>query len=322
MNILELIGIVVLLYYIINLMLWIVLDSDIELAVKEKFGQPLSSLRGKVVWITGASSGIGKYLALDLAKYGVRLVISARRENELIKVKEECLDNCHGLLARDDILILKMDMLDIDKHEDHFKNVIDHFGKLDILVNNAGRSQRAEWDKIDIQVDRDLFELDVFSVINLSRVVVRYFKQCAGGIGHIAITSSGAGLTALPFSASYCGAKHALHGYFASLKVEEQKIDVTVFCPGPIATDFLQESFTADPNKKYGERIASDDRRMTAERCGHLFAVALANKTYQSWVGLFPVSLLLYITQYFPNLRLMVMKILGTRGIKKIREGK
>jgi len=162
MNILELIGLTVLFYYITSLILWIILDSDIELAFKEKFGQPLSSLRGKVVWVTGASSGIGKNLALDLAKYGVRLVLSARRESELLKVKEECLENCLGLLAKDDILVLKMDMLDIDGHEKYFKEVIDHFGKLDILVNNAGRSQRAQWDKIDLKVDRELFELDVF----------------------------------------------------------------------------------------------------------------------------------------------------------------
>jgi len=81
--------------------------------------------------------------------------------------------------------------------------------QLDILVNNAGRSQRAEWEDIEIGVDRDMFELNVFGVIALSRIVVRYFQKKKEG--HIVVTSSLAGVWAVPFSGSYTGAKHAIH---------------------------------------------------------------------------------------------------------------
>lgn len=322
MNILELIGLSVILYFLANLVLWIVLDADIQLSFKERFGQPISSLRGQVVWITGASSGIGKYLAIVLAKNGVKVALSARRENELKIVQEECLAASNGLLSNDDVLVLPMDMLNLKSHEKCLKSVLDHFGSIDILVNNAGRSQRANWASIDIEVDREMFELNVFSVINLSRKVLNYFMESKGNKGHLAVTSSGAGITAVPYSGSYLGAKHALHGYFKGLAVEVPSIDITLFCPGPIATSFLQEAFTAKTNEKFGQSTAGDQRRMTAERCAELFAVALSNKVTIAWVGLFPVNVLLYVSQFYPNVTSLIFKLLGTAGLKKIREGK
>lgn len=177
-----------------------------------------ASLRGKVVWVTGASSGIGKGLAICLAKNGVKLVLSARREDELEKVKQDCLNLSSKLLSKDDILVLKMDMLEISKQEEHFETVINHFGGLDVLVNNAGRSQRAPWELVELSVDRELFELDVFSVINLCRIAVKYFDKI-NKRGHLAVTSSGAGIVGVPFSPSYCGAKHAIHVNLFSLNL-------------------------------------------------------------------------------------------------------
>lgn len=168
-----------------------------------------SSLEGKVVWITGASSGIGKYLAIVLAKNNVKICISARRTAELQKVKEECLLVASNLQPND-ILVLPMDMLDIDQHHALFNKVFQHFGAVDVLVNNAGRSQRAQFKDIALKVDQEMFDLDVFSVINLSRVYVNHVAD-TNGKGHIAITSSSVGLTTVPNSASYTAAKHALH---------------------------------------------------------------------------------------------------------------
>lgn len=81
--------------------------------------------------------------------------------------------------------------------------------QLDILVNNAGRSQRAQWENIDLTVDKQMFDLNVFSVMSLSRLMVKHFLQTGGG--HLVITSSLAGIASVPRSATYCGTKHALH---------------------------------------------------------------------------------------------------------------
>lgn len=145
-----------------------------------------------------------------LAKNGVKLVLTARNVRELDATKQECLSLSSGKLNQDDILVIPLDMLKFAFHQDTFNRVIAHFKGIDILVNNAGRSQRAEWNKIDINVDRELFELDVFSVIHLSRIAVTYFET-NNVKGQLAITSSTAGLIGAPDSGSYTGAKHALH---------------------------------------------------------------------------------------------------------------
>lgn len=162
------------------------------------------------MWVTGASSGIGKELAKILASHGVKLVLSARNLRELELTKQECFQLSGGLLKSEDILVLPMDMLKFSYHQDCFNRVISHFRALDIIVNNAGRSQRAEWNKTDINVDRELFELDVFAVIHLSRLAVNYFEQNSIK-GQLAVTSSTAGLVGAPNSGSYTGAKHAIH---------------------------------------------------------------------------------------------------------------
>lgn len=320
MSFLEVFALSVIIYYVIYVLLWLFLDCNVRLWWKIHFGVSISTLRGQVVWITGASSGIGKALALNLARHGVRLAISARREALLEEVKEQCLSEAKGLLASKDVLVLPMDMLKLSEHKHCLNEVLNHFGKLNILVNNAGRSQRANWEDIDVQVDRDLFELDVFSVLHLSRLVVHYYMEQAGGKGHLACTSSVAGLTIVPYSASYCGAKHALNSYFGCLAVEQPSLDISLFNPGPVATDFLLEAFTSTPNEKVGQST-HNQKRLSADRTGFLFATALANKVEMSWCGLFPVNLLAYVSRY-SLLTTIVRYAMSQKTLSKIREGK
>lgn len=299
-----------------------VIDCDLLLAFNEKFGKSISHLKGKVVFITGASSGIGKHTALALAEHGVKLVLAARRQGTLEQVKAQCLAVAKGSLTPNDVLILQMDMLDMASHKKQFETALAHFGHIDILLNNAGRSQRAEWDSIDIEVDKELFELNVFSVINLTRVALKYFNT--KGEGHVAVTSSVAGFVAVPFSASYTGAKHALHGYYNSLRIEKlnSKTDLTVsvICPGPTHSEFLNECFTGTSGEKYGINSKATDRRMTGERCGHLCAVALANKSREAWLCIFPVLHFSYIFVYFPLATHLLMKVAGTQRFFKFRD--
>ncbi|PSN38452.1 hypothetical protein C0J52_15625 [Blattella germanica] len=307
--------------FLLFIILLFIIDSDLELAIAERFGKPVERLAGKVVWITGASSGIGEHLARTLAQVGAKLVISARRESELERVKKNCLEIGNGL-SDSDILVLPMDVMKVEQHKALFEKVLDHFGKLDVLVNNAGRSQRAHWENIDLSVDKEMFDLNVFGVVSLTRTVLPYFLE--KNAGHIVVTSSIAGLMGVPYSASYTGAKHAIHGYFNALRTEKAltNIKVTLLCPGPVFSNFLAESFTDKPGEKFGKPVGKADRRMTGERCGRLCAVAIANELNESWIALTPLVPLLYLTLYYPRVNAFVVRKLGPGFFMKLRDTK
>ena len=166
------------------------LDCDLLLYFFQMFGKRVKTLEGKVCWITGAGSGIGKELALLLSKNGVRLVISDIDHRRLQEVKRLCLSS--GLLKDSDVLTLCFDIRHTDKHNSLLSEVLSHFKRLDIVVMNAGRSQRASFADIDIEVDRQLFDINVFGPISLSRQVLKYFV--ANQIkGQFMVTSSAAG---------------------------------------------------------------------------------------------------------------------------------
>ncbi|XP_032678248.1 dehydrogenase/reductase SDR family member 7 [Odontomachus brunneus] len=321
MDVLSLIGLLILLYYFVYVFCAFVLDSDLALAIKEKFGEPISSLKGKKVWIVGASSGIGEELAYVLAETGCKLILSARRTAELERVKKNCLE-INNNLHDDDVEAYPLDLLNFDFHKEAFQHVINKFGELDILVNNAGRSQRAQWENIKLEVDKDMFNLDVFSILSLSRLAVKHFLQT--GKGHIVVTSSIAGIQAIPSSASYCGAKHALHGYFNALLTEhsDKNIKVTIACPGPVQTNFLAECFTDTPGQKYGVETAVDRSKISARRCAVLMSVAIANKMKEVWIANTPTMRLLYGFYCFPNVMRWLMTNIGPKYLMKVREGR
>ncbi|GAB1865773.1 Dehydrogenase/reductase SDR family member 7 [Camponotus japonicus] len=320
MAFLATVGLLIILYYIAYLIFSSILDCDLLLRFKEILGKPISSLKGKVVWITGASSGIGEQLAYVLAKAGCKLILSARRVAELEQVKKRCLEE-NKYLNDDDVEVYPLDVLNLDSHEKAFLHVINKFGKLDILVNNAGRSQRAQWENIQVEVDREMFELNVLSIVSLSRLAVKHFLQT--GNGQIVINSSVAGFLPVVMSGSYSGTKHALHGYFKSLVLEHfRNIDVTIVCPGPIQTNFLAESFTEQSGVKYGLKTEIDKNKVSAKRCATLMGVAIANKLDEVWIAKPAVLRLLYILYCFPNVGKWLVITLGAKYLMKLRDAK
>ncbi|XP_076244356.1 dehydrogenase/reductase SDR family member 7 [Calliopsis andreniformis] len=320
MDLLAIIGLIVIIYYLIYFIIPWFLDSDIKLAYHEKFGKPISSLRGQVVWITGASSGIGEYLAYVLGDAGCKLILTARRKEELERVKATCLER-NPNLKNSDVEVLPMDICDIDKHETAFKHIISHFGKLDILVNNAGRSQRAKWENIELSVDKEMFDLNVFSQVALSRLVAKYFFEV--GAGHIVVTSSVAGLGGIPYSATYCGTKHALHGYFNSFVTEnaQKNIAVTLVCPGPVHSNILSEACTEKSGQKYDLKMVENPKhKLRTERCAVLMGIAIANKLQEVWISKSIIIQLIYLIVYYPNLGRWVTKQLGKASLQHLRD--
>ena len=187
------------------------LDCDLLTALYSKFGQkPAQVLKGKVIWISGACSGIGEQLAYDLAAIGAKLILSGHLDT-LNDIKRKCLHVSQGKLEMQDILALPpFDIRDYNLHREMVDTVVNYFDRVDILINNIGRSQRATFQEITVSEDKEIFDINVFGQINLSRLVMNQFvKQ---GFGHFVVTSSVAGKFGAPFSASYTASKHALAG--------------------------------------------------------------------------------------------------------------
>lgn len=304
--------------------LWqfVYLDCDLETLVLTKFGRSIDKFKGKVVWITGASSGVGEGLAYVLASTGAKLVLSGTNQERLDKVKQQCLNISKS--DKNDVLTLQFDMTDSSCHQEKLDQVLKHFKKLDVLVNNAGRSQRAFFHEIDLDVDKALFEVNVFSLINLTRVVLKYYFE-SNPDGQIAVTSSTAGLMGVPYSASYTGSKHALHGYFECLRMElgSKNIGITMLCLGPVFSNVAANAFTGKIEEKSPVTHAANAHRMDTSRAAYLMAVATINRLDEAWITIQPVLTLHYFNQYLPAVaRKLMPRFMTVERMNRIREGK
>jgi len=195
--------------------------------------------RDRIIWITGASSGIGAALAVAWSRRGARLVLSARREDLLQDVRRTC-------ERPDDHLVLPLDLTAPDTFAPATQQVLDHFGRIDLLVNNGGISQRGFAEDTDLAVDRRIMAVNYFGSIGLTKAVLP--GMLARGSGRIVVVSSLVGKISTPGRSAYAASKHALHGYFNALRAEvaDRGVGVTVICPGFVRTGISYHALRTD----------------------------------------------------------------------------
>jgi short-subunit dehydrogenase len=193
----------------------------------------------KIVWITGASSGIGKALALELSHQNAKLILSSRKKEDLELVKEECKNIA-------DVKIITLDLEDYTNLEIKADEAIAAFGKVDILVNNGGISQRSLVKDTNILVDKRIMDINYLGNIALTKAILPHFIENKSG--HFVVTSSIVGKIGTPLRSSYAASKHALHGFFDSLRTEvyQDNIVVTLICPGFVNTNVSKNALTGD----------------------------------------------------------------------------
>lgn len=254
----------------------------------------MNDLKNKVIWITGASSGIGEALVYECAKQGATIILSARREAELQRVA----GTAH--LNQGNSLLLPFDLADTGKANEYAQQVISKFGKIDLLINNGGQSQRSEATETSAETERRLFEINYFSAVNLSKAVLPYMLK--SGTGKIVVISSIAGKFGFYLRSSYSAAKHALQGYFESLRLEVEKkgLSVLIVCPGKIKTNVSINAATSS-GVSHNQMDESHENAMSAEECARqIVAGILANKE-EIFVG-GKELLIVKIKRFFPKL--------------------
>lgn len=209
-----------------------------------------TDLNQKVVWITGASSGIGKALAQYCAQLGAEVVLTARREEVLQQVRQ-------SLAFPERHLIVAADITDESQIRHAHDRVLAVKGRIDWLINNAGLSQRALIAETSMQTERAIMEVDYFSQVFFTKTVLpTLLKQQSGRVVFI---SSVAGLLGTQYRATYSAAKSAIHMWANSLRAEvaEQGIDVSVIFPGFVKTNVSFNALNGEgkPQAKQDEAI-------------------------------------------------------------------
>lgn len=234
-------------------------------------------LKGKIVWITGASSGIGEALALAMNSAGAVVVISARRGDELTRVKETCSDPAR-------VMILPFDLAEPELFRNHVAQIIATYGRIDILVNNGGISQRALARETTEEVDQRIMSINYFSNIALTKAVLPEMR--AQQEGKIVVISSIAGKFGFYLRSSYSASKHALHGYYESLRLEEEDdgISVMMVCPGRVQTNISKYAVNAEGGM-HGKMDSDQLQGIPANKCATDIIKGIQNNKEEIYSG-------------------------------------
>lgn len=249
--------------------------------------------KNKRVWITGASSGIGEALALCLAEKGAHLILSARNEVEMNRVAADCLT-----AGAASVLVKRLDLEQHDTIPELVENTLKQVGKVDILVNNGGISQRALALNTTLEVDKKLMAVNYFGTIAITKALLP--NMIMHQLGHIVTITSLTGKFGSPYRSSYAASKHALHGFFDSLRAElyEYQIKVTLICPGFIRTNVSKNALTGD-GSKLGTMDEATEKGMEPTRLATKILQAIQEGKQEAYYGGKEV-LGIYLKRFFP----------------------
>ena len=239
------------------------------------------AFRGQVVIITGASSGIGRALALQLARQRAKVTIAARRADRLEEVAAAC------RTMGSEALVVPTDVSDEAQCKALVEKTVATFGKLDMLINNAGLAVTALFDEFpDLRLFKHAMEVNFYGAVNCTYYALPYLKQTKGRI--LAISSLG-GKTAIPYNTSYCASKYGMHGFYESLRMElyQHGVGITLICPWWVATEFHAAQLNKDgvPRGMARGQAMYTDKTMSAERCAEIALSAAYKRRREVLMG-------------------------------------
>ena len=251
------------------------------------------SFQNKIVWITGASSGIGEAIAYELSNRGAKLILSSRRKEALTEVKNNCKNpsNVH---------IITLDLAETNQLAGKAKEALSIFGHIDYLFNNGGISQRSEAIETDLKVIRKVMEINFFGSVVLTKAVLPSMIKRESG--HIVVTSSVMGKFGTRLRSTYAASKHALHGYFDALRQEvyDDNINISLVCPGFIKTNVTKNALEGDGSKhnKMGE---GQENGMPADEFAKKLIPKILSEKEEIYIGGKEIWGI-YLKRFFPRL--------------------
>ena len=248
----------------------------------------------KIIWITGASSGIGKALAIALSKQQCKLILSSRNATSLELVKQAC----------DYPEEIKIIPLDLENHASlalKAAEAIKAFGKIDVLINNGGISQRSLAAETNIHVDKRIMDINYLGTVALTKAILPHFIEKKEG--QFVSTTSIVGKIGTPLRSSYAASKHALHGFFDSLRAEnhQNNITVTLLCPGFINTNISKNALIGN-GLPQGKMDIATGNGMSPEHCAKLMLKAIKNKKEEVCIAGAKEKLGVFVKRIFPKL--------------------
>ena len=248
--------------------------------------------RGKVAWITGASSGIGESLVYAFVKMGAIVIASSNDLQGLQRVKTACGDK--SLLVH----YVPFDLADTSEIDKIVAQQIEIFGKIDFLLNIGGISQRARIDETPLWLDRKIFEINYFGTIALTKAVLPLMIRQQSG--HILATSSISGRFGFPLRSAYSASKQALHGFFETLYLENKKFNIraSVIIPGRVRTSISVHALDAE-GKEHGKLDEGQAKGISPAKAAGIIINGIRRNKREILVGKGEL-LLLHIRRYLP----------------------
>ncbi|MFC2115830.1 SDR family oxidoreductase [Bacteroidota bacterium] len=261
--------------------------------------------KDKVIWITGAASGIGEALAYQSVKYGAKLILSDIDEARLKEVAVKCEE------MNAEVLMIPLDLSSRESVENSVPIALSHFNRVDVLINNGGISQRALTWETSLEVDYRIMSINFFGAVILTKALLPSMME--HGDGYIAVTSSINGKFGFPLRSAYSASKHAVLGFFETLGIELSgtNISVTVAMPGRVQTNISYHSLTKDgtPHGVMDPGLAAG---IPADVCAKKYMNAIYNRRREVLIGRKEL-LLVHIRRFFPRIFFILARKLKTK---------
>ncbi len=249
-------------------------------------------MKNKVVVITGASSGIGRALAIEFASKGARLTLGSRR-TELLEVLRNELHTAEILIQKTDVSNEKDCRILIDE-------TIKRFGQIDVLINNAGISMRALFEDVDLNVIRNLMDVNFYGTVYCTKFALPHLLKTKGSlVGVISI----AGYVGLPGRTGYSASKFAIRGFLDTVRIENLKkgLHVLVAAPGFTASEVRKAALTEDGSQQ-GETPRDESQMMSAQDCARHIVRAVEKRKRSLILTFTEGKLTVFLGKFFPAL--------------------